>query len=349
MSGQVLRGGVVGFGKMGMLHSAIINASDMSILCAISEHNPLVRKTLRELMPAVEIHENHLDMLSAEDLNFVFITTPTNLHVPVAIDCVKEGCHFFVEKPIATCAEEAQPLAAVLADKPVVNMVGFMMRHIDTFREARELLQRDVLGTVISFNATMYVSQLFKTGKGWRYEKKASGGGVITTQATHVIDLICWFFGAPRALNARTAAPYSKTVEDFGHVLMSWETGMFGWLDSSWSVDNHRLLETTITVHGNNGTLIVDDDFIKVFLREPVGDVSAGWTVRSKTEMFSGVSLDVGAPQFATQDEEFLQCILQGRSADSDVENACLVQRIVDCVYNSVESDGSTVLVNATA
>lgn len=346
MEKKKLSGGVVGFGKMGLVHSAIINVSENSRLCAICESSEIIHKLISQLIPDIKIYKDYKEMLEKEKLDFVFITTPTFLHVPVALECVKHGCNFFMEKPVSTNEAEAKPLLdTLLKEQTLVTMVGYMMRYIDTFQYAKGILDSRVLGSIISFNATMYVSQLFKTGKGWRYDKKESGGGCIITQASHVIDLICWFFGMPRAVNGRTISHYSKNVEDFGHVTLAWKDGLMGWLDSSWSIDNHRMLETTFTIHGENGTLIVDDDFVKLFMRKKTKEFSDGWTIKSKPELFSGAALDIGAPHFTKQDEDFIRAIMTGKKVESDAASGCRVQRVVDCIYKSAESDGQTVLI----
>ena len=162
--------------------------------------------------------------------------------------------------------ELSTTLVEKLNGKKLVTMTGYMMRYMATFSKAREIIDTGVIGAPITFNAQMYVSQLFKTGRGWRYDKEKSGGGVINTQATHAIDLISWFFGYPNRLNASLLSPHSKHTEDFGHITFNWDNGLMGWLDSSWSVYNHRMLETTIRVHGHNGNLMVNDDTIKLFL-----------------------------------------------------------------------------------
>ena len=61
----------------------------------------------------------------------------------------------------------------------------------------------------------MEVSQIFKKGKGWRSDPKKSGGGVVNIQATHLLDLITWFFGFPEKVQAFSNNYYSKSLEDF--------------------------------------------------------------------------------------------------------------------------------------
>lgn len=346
MNEKILNGSVIGLGKMGLLHSAIVNALPGSNLKAVCEPNKTIRSGLETFVPDVAVYKNHKKMLDKESLDFVFITTPPSLHIDLAVDCINRGCHVFIEKPLCLKAQDAAPLQRVIAESGAVTMVGHMMRYLETFSRAKELLDDKVLGELISFNATMYVSQLFTKGKGWRYSPKESGGGVLITQAIHVVDMLCWFFGLPRALNARTNSYYSKIVEDFGHVTFDWANGLTGWLDSTWSMDNHRLLDTTFTIMGEYGTLIVTDDVVKIYLRTESAGFPQGWTVETKPELFRGAAIDIGGTHFTAQDEAFVRSVQNRTPVESDVENAVRVHKVLDCIYKSAGSDGQTVLVD---
>ena len=343
MKEKKLRGGIIGFGKMGLLHGAIINSLPQSQLVAICDPNPSIQQTFKKFASDVSMYADYLTMLNEANLDFAVITTPTFLHVPAALACIDKKVNFLVEKPLAANEREARMLLNRLKKNPVITMVGYMMRYMETFSEAKKLLDKQIVGKVLTVNVTIYVSQLFSAGKGWRYKRDQSGGGCINTQATHALDLLCWYFGLPRTVNARIRSFYSKEVEDFGHITFSWQDGLFGWLDSSWRIDNHRLLETRLTITGEHGTLIVDDDFVKVYLRTSTKKFPSGWTTRSKPDLFSGVSLDVGAPHFARQDQDFVNHLLSESRPSNDAANGYRIQQLTTSIYNSASHQGKTI------
>jgi predicted dehydrogenase len=120
---------------------------------------------------------------------------------------------------------------------------------------------------------------------------------------------------------------------------------MTGWLDSSWSVDHHRMLETSFQIHGENGSLSVNDDILKLYLRTERGGFPRGWTLQTKPELFSGVDIDIGGPQFTRQDVAFFNAIIYGNATENDLKSAYAVQNVVDCIYKSAKSDGHPVLI----
>ncbi len=113
-----------------------------------------------------------------------------------------------------------------------------------------------------------------------------------------------------------------------------------GWLDSSWSVHNHRTLDTSITVHGFNGQLIITDDTIRIYLLQSAGGYDEGWTTMRKPDLESPVSIDIGGPHFTRQDQHFVDSIQSNSKVDNDVLNAFKTQNIIDAVYKSSDNNG---------
>ncbi len=340
---KVLKGGIIGAGKMGLAHSTILSCIQNVELTAIAEPNKLIQKTLKEFANHISIYDSHHKMLKNEKLDFVFITTPSYMHIPMALDCLEHNCNIFIEKPLCINSIDAIPLLEKIKQKKIHTMTGYMMRYISTFNKAKEIIKNGTLGDLITFNAQMYVSQLFKTGKGWRYDKKKSGGGVVITQTTHAIDLISWYFGYPNWLNASLLSPYSISTEDFGHITLKWNNGLMGWIDASWSVYNHRLLETSIMINGKNGNMKVNDDTIKIFLTKPIDEFNKGWNIIRKPEIETGVPIDIGGPQYTKQNVDFINCILKDITPESDIYNAYNIQKIVDYIYESNKLNGQLI------
>ncbi|MFQ5708766.1 MAG: Gfo/Idh/MocA family protein [bacterium] len=334
---------VIGVGKMGLLHAGIMNALEGIELCAISDTSSLLLNFARHLKKTIHVYDDYVKMLDKEKPQVAVITTPVFLHVPMAKQCVQRDIAFLVEKPLSAFSDEATDLVQDIKARNLTTMVGYMMRYAETFAKAKEIIASGVLGRLITFKATIYVSQLFKTGKGWRYNKKESGGGVVIGQATHLIDLLQWYFGDLVRVSAHTRNWYSEEVEDFAHVYFEFENGLTGWFDSSWSVRHHRLLEISIDVNGEFGNLVVSDDVVKLFLEKSFNGYGVGWTNFYKPDLFQGVEIDLGGPQYTRQDVRFIEAVKNSQQVESDVANAHKVQKIVDAIYASADQHGAPV------
>jgi predicted dehydrogenase len=230
-----------------------------------------------------------------------------------------------------------------LQRRRVASMVGYMGRHIDTFRKAKEIVATGMLGRPQMLRSSMYVGQLFRSGKGWRYDKAASGGGVLMTQNSHVIDKLLWMFGDIQEVSGHIASLYSIGVEDYCHVVFRFRSGLLGYMDASWSARHYRTPTISIHAQGENGTLDVDDDSVRLFLVEPRAGLPAGWSSWRKPDLYRGVTIDIGGPQYTSQLEEFLAAIRDGQPVSSDVVSALTTQAVIDAVYRSAQTNGAPV------
>ncbi|WP_026380415.1 Gfo/Idh/MocA family protein [Afifella pfennigii] len=335
-----LRAAVIGLGKLGLLHAATLHALPGCRLVAVADKAKTVLNGLKARTTGIEVFTDFEKLLDQIEPDVVAIATPTGLHVPVALECIRRDRHVFIEKPLSTDAAQAEPLLSELTAHPVVNMVGYMTRFQHTAVKAREIIASGALGRLQMLRSSMYIGQLFKRGKGWRYDPKVSGGGVLTTQNSHLIDLLRHFFGPIDWVSAQMGRLYSQQVEDHAHVFLQFENGLRGFLDASWSARHYRTPTVAIHVQGENGTLDVDDDQVQLFLVDGVGSLAAGWHRWRKPDLYKGVPFDIGGTIYTDQAMEFLGAVRGEGEVGSDIRSAFEVQRVIDAAYLSAEGNG---------
>ena len=209
-SATPLRVGLVGFGKMGLLHGAIVNGLSGSRLAAVADNTPGLVDVLGRVLPGVVRYDDFDSMLAREPLDAVFITSPTHFHARMALACAEAGVPFLVEKPLAVRSDECGALLGVLERAHLTNAVGYMARHLDTMRAAKRIIAAGALGRLIHLESSMYVAQLFGPGRGWRYDPALSGGGVLLTQNSHLIDLLLWLFGPIARVSGHVKSGYEN-------------------------------------------------------------------------------------------------------------------------------------------
>lgn len=332
--------GIIGMGKMGIAHMGILNTLDGVKVRGVADNQGLTLNVLKKLVDSsVGLYKDYKEMISKEDLDLVYITAPTGLHTRIAKDCVDNKINFFVEKPLGLSVSDCSELLDAVKRTPVINMVGYMKRFNDTFKKGKEIIESGILGELIYLNAYMYVSQLFSKGKGWRYKTKSSGGGVLVTFASHLVDTLLWFFGDISLVNGNIKSYYSEDVEDFVHSYLVFKSGLEGYLDTSWSLRNYRLPEVRIEVHGKNGMLTVNDDYVKVYL-----DKEATWTSHYKQDLFQGVDFDLAGPEYTVEDKYLVECVRSSRKAESDVFSGFKVQEVIDAIYKSAAEKRSVAI-----
>ncbi|MFX1517991.1 MAG: Gfo/Idh/MocA family protein [Promethearchaeota archaeon] len=331
--------GLVGTGKMGILHGGILNSMDVVELKAVAEKEKRTHSYIKTVLPNIRIYSDYQVMLEKEALDLVYITTPTHSHVEIAEACVDKGINFFVEKPLGTSANECLNLLRKTKQNPVINMVGYCYHFVDTFKKAKEIIYRNVLGNLVHLSSYMYVSQILsKKNKGGTIEH-IPGSGVLNIFATHLIDILQWLFGDVYRVDGNTKSYYSTHTDDFAHAYLMFKSGLEGYMDASWSIRNYRLPEIKIEVEGEKGKLVITSDYVKLFLTETLR-----WKAFYKQDLYEGVDIDVGGPEYTREDKHMVQSVLEKRNTMIDILYAIKVQKITDAIYESALKEAPVII-----
>lgn len=331
--GHYVKVAVVGLGKMGILHSAILQSHPQAELCAIVESQPLIRRFSRKLLPKVRFFDNVDLMMRKETPDAVFVTTPTATHARLGEIVLEGGANLFLEKPLADKGGSSRRLVALARGSSLVTMVGYSKRFVPTFRHARKTLQEGVIGRPLSFTGRALVSQVFSRRTGWRH-KKGGGGGVLAVIGSHLVDLIRWFLGEIATSKGRAISIFSEEVEDEFEANLTLTNGVTGHIECSWSRPGHRLLDVELRIRGEAGIIEVSQDFVGI-------DIGGNAKVIYKQELNAGVSIDIGGPEYTLEDQHFLDAIRTGRSSPISVLEGYKTQLALDALYESAGSFGS--------
>ncbi len=322
--------GLIGIGKMGILHGGILHSMDNVVPIALADSQTQLHKFAKSVLPNVKLYKDYREMLDTENLDLVYITTPTAFHPVIAEECIDRGISFFVEKPLGLYTDQCTSLVRKLQEKPVVNMVGYIYHFHDVFRKGKMIIDSGVLGDLVHLKSYMYITQTLSKNTGATYKKSVIGGGVLNVVATHLVDILLWFFGDIEYVEGNTRSYYSQEVEDYAHSYLKFKNGLEGYLDTSWSLRDYRLPEIKIEVEAQKGKLVITEDNVKLYL-----DETARWETWNKQTLYEGVEIDVGGPEFTREDRYMVESVIQGKSTDIDVLHAYEVQRVTDAIYIS--------------
>lgn len=241
-----LRVGVVGAGKMGLLHSGIFNSIKGSKLVAISDKDKFLIGILKNYL-SINVYQNYEEMIDKENLDIVINTTPVFVHREVIEYSMKHNLSIFVEKPLAINGDECDSI--LRNSYSAETMVGYIRRFMNTYNLAKEIIVSGDLGKVNHFTSHILVSQVLKEEKNWLYNPRMSGGGVLIDLGSHAIDLFHYLFGNVSNVCAFATPIFNKQVEDCGLVNLQFENGIIGSLHASWSIRTYRLPELKIDIH----------------------------------------------------------------------------------------------------
>jgi scyllo-inositol 2-dehydrogenase (NADP+) len=316
----MLRGGVIGFGRMGITHCSILNSHPEVQVAAVCDTHGFVRKSAQKYL-GVEAYEDYEKMLDKMDLHFVIVATPTASHNETVKAALARRVHVFVEKPFTLDPDQGRELVSLADARAVVNQVGYVMRFHDVFLQVKQLLEQHVLGDLLLFKMEMNGPTVLRDTKdNWR-ARESAGGGCLYDFASHSIDLVNYLLGAPdRVVGTVLQSIYSARVEDAVTTTYSYHSGLRGNLLVNWSDPAYRKPAYRFEVLGREGKIIADLHEYKVFFRTPpkIAGFTQGWNERYITDFVEPCRFYLRGFEFTRQLDHFIDCICrrqQGRIA----------------------------------
>jgi len=183
------------------------------------------------------------------------VATPTPLHVPMALELARNGCHLLIEKPLSTSFEGVRELQAEVARRGLVAGVGYVYRAHPALRALREALLSGAYGDPVQ--VVVASGQHFPTYRpAYRdifYADHAQGGGGLQDGITHDLNAVEWLVGPVERLVADVAHQVlpGVSVEDTVHLLTR-----HGRVRGSLTFNQYQAPnEVTFTVVCDGGTL----------------------------------------------------------------------------------------------
>jgi predicted dehydrogenase len=316
-----LRFGVIGLGKMGLLHASILSTIADVKLTALCEKSALTRRLCKKLFGNIHIADD-LEEMCDLGLDAVYVTTPILSHLQVvrSIYSNRIARNIFVEKTLAAHHNDSKELCQISQSSGGTNMVGYMKRFAVAFAKANDLLKQNALGDVSSFEAYACSSD-FST---WKSNQRASAsrGGVLGDLGSHVIDLALWFFGDFDVSSAETRSLSSEDTVDFKVEKSNRLKGQF---HISWCEEGYRMPEFGFLIHGSKGILNVNDDEVEL----QSDDEKSMWY---RHDLNDNVDFLLGGPEYFREDEYFAKAISSRNPVEPCFSTASKVDYIIEQV-----------------
>jgi len=336
-----LRGGIIGLGKMGLSHAAIVGPHPDAELAAVCDTSSLILEAFKKFT-SVSVYSDYIRMIDSEKLDFVVVATPTRFHYPIVKYALEKGIHTFCEKPFSLRTSEGDDLVKLADQKWLVNQVGYHNHFIGTFIELKRLLNENILGDIVHFTGEAYGPVVTKEKGGtWRSDPE-EGGGCLFDYASHVINLIQEIIGMPvNAGGTLRKKIFSKDVEDAVYSMLTLDNGTTGVLSVNWSDETYRKMSTTLSVFGKKGKIICDATEIKIYLREANSKegLGKGWTIKYITEFAIPVNFYLRGEEYSAQIDNFIDCI---KSKKKNVVNSFSQALNTDKVIDLIIADSKS-------
>ena len=130
------------------------------------------------------------EMISNESLDLLMIGSPNHLHLEHIKEGLNAGLKIFAEKPIVVDENQTFELAKLIKEFGSNQiLVGLVLRYSQHARSVRDLLNKNLIGNVVSIEAAEHIMP-WHGGffmRNWRRKEKYSGGFILE-KCCHDID-----------------------------------------------------------------------------------------------------------------------------------------------------------------
>jgi predicted dehydrogenase len=307
----MIKCGIIGLGKMGISHYAIINTHPDVTLVAVCDTSGFMLSGLNKYTE-VQTFKDHRKMIDKCNLDCVIIATPTSSHAEMIRYAMEHNVHVFVEKPFCFNLEDGRDIEKLAQQRNLVNQVGYHNRFIGVFQETKKLLDEGAIGEIYHFTAEAYGQVILKPkGSTWRM-KRSEGGGCLYDYASHVIDLVNYLIGPPDEVSGTVLKSiFSQDVTDAVYSTFFYNNGKSGQLAVNWSDKTYRKMSTQITVYGTKGKIVSDRQECKIYLwnGDGFGKLKEGWNILYTTDLTKPVWFYLRGEEYSAQIDYFIKCV----------------------------------------
>lgn len=263
---EKLRFAIIGCGRISYKHvEAMLNNSDQLVpvaFCDIIEDRANQRRIQYQEKnndSKINVYKDYKQMLEKEKIDVAVIATESGYHGKIALDVLESGVNVLIEKPMALDLSEIDRINKLAYEKGLKVCVSHQNRFNKPIQKLRRALEEGRFGKIINITARILWTrdQHYYDLAPWR-GTRALDGGTLMNQCIHNIDLLQWMASSKlKSVKAETDTFLRDIeMEDFGAILLRFESGTIGLVEGSACV-YPKNLEETLSVFGEKGTVVI--------------------------------------------------------------------------------------------
>jgi UDP-N-acetyl-2-amino-2-deoxyglucuronate dehydrogenase len=260
---EKLKFAIIGCGRIADRHAEQIKR--LAILQAVCD-NIESRATQFGKKYGSKVYKDYSELLLNEkDLNVISVCTPNGLHAEHSIKAFRSGFHVLCEKPLAISVYDC---GEMIKEAEKANKRLFVVkqnRYNPPVRAIKDALDENRLGRILSvqLNCFWNRNKEYYSNSEWKGTMKLDGG-TLFTQYSHFIDLLYWFFGDIKKVEAITRNMNHEKIiefEDTGVVIMEFYNGIIGTIN--YTVNSfEKNMEGSLTIFGELGTVKIGGQYL---------------------------------------------------------------------------------------
>ena len=281
------------------------------------------------------VFDSLAEIAAAPDIEGVIVTTPPDQRDQIVEMMARAGKHVLMEKPIERTLPAAENLVA-LCERHNVRM-GIVLQH--RFRAGAERLRSLIDAGELGDIALVRVDVPWWRGQDY-YDQPGrgtfarDGGGVLISQAIHVLDLMLSLTGPAETVQAFSATTRLHTMEaeDFATAGVRFASGAVG-----------SIVATTATFPGGTESIVIDGTLGTATLRG--GQLDVVWRDGRSEQLNEPADTGGGADPMAFPCDwhtaliaDFATAVRDNRAPRVTGREALNVHRLIDAMARSAKT-----------
>lgn len=257
-----LRFAIIGCGRIAQRHAEQINR--FGYLQAVCDIIPPKADELAAKYNARAYYTTASLLLQKQDIDIIVICTPNGLHALHATEALNAGFHVLCEKPMAISVADCLHMIATADKNKKQLFIVKQNRFNPPVLAVKNLIEQNKLGKIYSVQLNCFWNRNAAYYKdSWKGTKNLDGG-TLFTQFSHFIDLLYWYFGDVKNVQAILSNIAHENIiefEDTGIINLEFENGILGGLN--YTVNSYQKnMEGSLTIFAEYGTVKIGGQYL---------------------------------------------------------------------------------------
>ena len=328
-----IRVGVVGYGYWGPNLARNFYELSGSELVAIVDRKEDQLARARSKYPEVVFKEDYKELFDM-GLDAIVISTPPKTHFEIAKQCLLNGLHVLIEKPMVLNSRDAEELIELANAKGLTLMVGHIFEYNSAVLEMKKYIDSQELGNIYYIDTARLNLGLFQ-----------SDSNVLWDLAPHDISTLLYLLGqAPVSVSAHGMACVTEGIHDLAYLNLVFPNNLMAFIHVSW-LDPSKVRR--ITVVGSKKMAVYNDLGAEGKIKIYDKGVNPEYTDTFGEFQYAYRTGDITIPSFRFVEplreecQHFLDCIVNQTEPRSSGLDGLRVVKILEAAERSMKN-GST-------
>jgi myo-inositol 2-dehydrogenase/D-chiro-inositol 1-dehydrogenase len=256
---------VVGCGTIGRIRSVLARDYPGIAWIGLCDTNERLGRKLAEDTGADFFTTDYRELLRRSEVNATIIATDENAHVGPTLAAVERKHDLFIEKPLATDAEESWRVLQAIRASGVDAVIGYTQRFRRRFLAIKERIRTGQIGDLTAAVTRAFMNRMVPIATCRRTEERGNLTPMVVS-GTHSLDMSLWLMEGYEPVSVyaqssdKTLAEWGTKDATFGVFTMS--NGAIWSMNISWALPvvwPGAVYGLEIGIVGTKGVIDVED------------------------------------------------------------------------------------------